>query len=117
VQLPRRLHARQALLDINGAGRVGVGAGRVVHRHRRLTGGRVDGDLAKVDADVVEELARDIDLLAARAGAGGDRAVLGRDFLAGVGEGQVDLGLVRLFVGNVDIHLAASCEKRSAGAV
>ncbi|MNI10960.1 hypothetical protein D3C73_640890 [compost metagenome] len=117
IQLPRRLHARQALLDVDGHGRVGVGAGGVVHRHRRLIGAGVDGDLAEGDADVGEELARDIDLAAPGARARGDGAVLGGDFLAGVGEGDVDLRLVRLFVGNVDIHLAASCEKRSAGAV
>ena len=104
IQLPRRLHAGQALLDVDGHGGVGVGARRVVHRHRRLIGGRVDGDLAEGDADVGEELARHIDLLTARAGAGGDAAVLGGDFLAGVGQGEVDLRLVRLFVGNVDIH-------------
>src|SRR5690606_29286525 len=117
IQLPGGFDARQALLDVDGHGRVGVGARRVVHRHRRLIGGRVDGDLAEGDADVGEELARHIDLLAACTGAGGDGAVLGGDLLAGVGQGDVDLRLVRLFVGNVDIHLAASCEKRSAGAV
>lgn len=77
----------------------------------------MDGDFTEGDADVGEELARHIDLLAARPGAGGDATMLGGDFLAGVGESEVDLRLVRLFVGDVDIHLAASCEKRSAGAV
>ncbi len=79
----------------------------------------MDGDLAEGDADVGEELARDIDLAAARAGAGGDRAVLGGDFLAGVGEGELD---VRLFAlgrgGDLDIHCGGLFNERgTAGAV
>ena len=73
----------------------------------------MDGDLAEGDADVGEELARDIDLAAARAGAGGDGSVLGGDLLARFAEREaiardavarcLSLGR-RLGVSDVDIH-------------
>ena len=72
VELPAGFDAGQALLDVDGDGRVGVGAGGVVDGHRRLIGAGVDGDLAEGDADVGVEFAGDIDLAAARAFAGGD---------------------------------------------
>ena len=101
--LPAPAHGRQAFLDVNRGVRVGVGARGVVHRHRRLLGGGMDVHLAEGDAQVGEDIARDIDLVPAGARAGGDAAGLGFNGLAGVGQGEIGLGLFGRG-GNVDVH-------------
>ncbi len=82
---PGGTHRRQTRLKVDADGGVGVGAGGVIHPHRRLLGRGIERDLAEGDVDVPEALHGGIHLAAAGDGAGGDGARYGRLLLVGQG--------------------------------
>ena len=67
LQLPFAAQGREAGADVDRGGRIGIGAGRVIHPHRRLARGRLQIDLAHGDLAVSH-----IDLAAAPDRPGGD---------------------------------------------
>ena len=69
---PFDARALQALLDVDRDIVVGVGAGGVVDRQRRLAGTRVERDLAQRHAQVGRGLGHRVDLARAGDRAGGD---------------------------------------------
>ena len=78
-ELPLAADHRQAGLDVDGLRGIGIGAGSVVHPHRRLAARGLEHDLAHRDAKRA-----DVDLAAAADGPGGDA-----DFGAGWDVGHV----------------------------
>ena len=78
---PVEASARQAALDVDRRVRIGVRAGRVIDRDRRLAGGSIERDFAQRHLEVRRRVRPHVDL--ARAG---DRA--GRD----LGRGKVGFG-------------------------
>ena len=104
VELPAGFDVRQAPLDVDGDGRVGIGARAVVNGHRRLIGAGVHRDLAERHADVGIELARHIDLATARPLAGRDGARLLHHGFPRVFQRQIGRGFSGSLGGDVDVH-------------
>jgi len=69
---PLRAEARQALVDVDGDRRIGVGAGGVIHRQRRLRRGWMQLDLPHWDAQVGVQYACAMDLARGGKGFGND---------------------------------------------
>src|SRR5690606_9285149 len=98
---PRLAGARQALFDIDGDARVGIGPRTVVERQRRLAGALVHGDLAERHADVGPDHPGLVDLARPRALARGN----------GLGDGRFDVHRRGSCKGNPG--LPAPVEKRT----
>ena len=101
--------ARKALLDVDGRVGIGIGAGGVVDRNRRLARARLERDLAHGDAQLGRRIGLHIDLARAE-----DRA--GRDL------GRRDVGIMDVhrllsrwgFVGETGRRRCAACRRRQA---